>query len=230
MKKITIKELANQLEVSQESIRNWEKYFSVSVPRGSKNIRFYTEDLVITFSKIKQLKKNGLSDKEIKEELGVEIPKSTSDNLKQVQTSNENHNLLDLNLVVNEINKNLKEEIKANNELALNLANVSREMGFLQGTLKYIESENKNLLQTTSNNKEIIEELNNKLLLKDKENIELQFKLNMNLLQVQNLEYQIVTKDEKIEELSNKLKELQTTFEGFNDLTFFQKIKFRYEK
>lgn len=230
MKKTTIKELANQLEVSQESIRNWEKWFSINVSRNSKNVRYYTEDVIEIFIKIKQLKTTGMLDKDIKAQLNIEIPQSNSNNLNQLQTSNENHNLLDLNLIVNEINKNIKDEIKANNELAFNLAGVSREMGFLQGTLKSLEGENKKLLEKTSNNKNKISELNDIILLKDKENIELQFKLNSSLIQVQNLEYQITTKNEKIEELSNKLKQLETIFENFNNLGFFQKMKFKYEK
>lgn len=230
MKKITIKELANQLEVSQESIRNWEKWFSISVSRNQKNIRFYTEDIVEIFYKIKQLKTSGMLDKDIKNELNLKQPQSNSNNFKQLQTSNENHKELDLNFVVNEINKGLKEEIKANNELAFKLANVSREMGFLQGTIKSLEDANKTLLETTSNDKNIILELNNTITLKDKENIELQFKLNTASIQLKNLEYQIVSKNERIEELSNKLKQLETTFENFNSLSFFQKLKFKYEK
>jgi len=130
---ITIKELAKKLSLVEETIRKWESRYSIEVKRNSRNSRYYTDDLVLIFEKIKELKDKKYEDEEIFSELkkifnlGLDV---TSNESKLLQLSENNHNS---NLFIEEI----KTTIKDNNELALRLANVSAEMGFLKGKLHY---------------------------------------------------------------------------------------------
>ena len=63
---ITITELSDLLDLSQEVLRKYEKVFSITVGRNEKGNRIYNENNVKIFQEIKHLAEQGRTLKEIK--------------------------------------------------------------------------------------------------------------------------------------------------------------------
>lgn len=226
---ITIKELAKKLGLVEETIRKWESRYSIEVKRNSRNSRYYTDDLVIIFEKIKELKDKKYEDEEIFIELkkifnlGLDV---TSNESKLLQLSENNHNS---NLFIEEI----KTTIKDNNELALRLASVSAEMGFLKGKLHYIEDENSSLkkeAQLTKIESKKILELNQELLNKEKELNELKLKINIISIELQSKDYLLNEGKKENDKLNLGLLNLQHKLIEVSNMSILNKIKFKYDK
>jgi len=65
--KLSITELSKLLNVTDHTLRYYEKEFNLQIPRDSRGRRYYTEDLYNIFLRIKQLRDEGLEIKSIKE-------------------------------------------------------------------------------------------------------------------------------------------------------------------
>jgi len=63
---MNIKETAKQLNISEQSLRLWEKIFDIEVPRDKKQNRIYSNDTITILEKIKDLKSNNKDTEEIK--------------------------------------------------------------------------------------------------------------------------------------------------------------------
>lgn len=149
-----------------------------------------------------------------------------SNNSNFVQLSENNHNS---NLFIEEI----KTTIKDNNELALKLITVSAEMGFFKGKLHYIEEENNSLkseLKLTKIEIKKILELNQELLNKEKEILELQLKNKLISIEVQNKDYIIDELKKEKTKINISLIEIKNKLIEVSNMSIFNKIKFKYDK
>lgn len=70
--KVQIKEAAEFIGVSAATLRNWENFFNLEVPRDNQNSRNYDEITISTFKEIKRKVATGQSLKEIKAQLDQE--------------------------------------------------------------------------------------------------------------------------------------------------------------
>lgn len=229
-----IKELAKKLKLSEETLRKWEVKFLIEVPRNQKNNRYYPENIENIFCKIKELKDLNFIDDNIKKELSslyqLNLNLNTNEiNLSKINT--EEIKIKESNLFIEEI----KNTIKESNDLALKLSNVSAEMGFLKGQLKYIEEENFSLkkelnlnsieLKKISELQAIINLKEKDFFSKEKKIIELEAKLNLTKIELENKDYIINTYKNNEVELQNKINELQNKLIELNKIGFLEKIK-----
>ena len=65
---MNIKEAAKQVKLSPQTLRTWENFFDIKVPR-SPNGRIYDESLIALFRQIKELKDSNIEADEIKQQL-----------------------------------------------------------------------------------------------------------------------------------------------------------------
>ena len=65
----TIKEVSKALNIGMTTLKSWESFFSLPVSRNEKNHRLYSDIIIKKFELIKKLSSDGLSLKEIKNQL-----------------------------------------------------------------------------------------------------------------------------------------------------------------
>jgi DNA-binding transcriptional MerR regulator len=66
----SISEASQKLDVEAHVLRYWEDELNLKVPRNELGHRFYTEDLISTIQRIRDLRKLGCSLKEVRDALG----------------------------------------------------------------------------------------------------------------------------------------------------------------
>ena len=219
---ITIKDLADRLKISQDSLRKWEAKYSLDVPRTQKGSRYYSPALVDTFCKIKELKDQNKKDDEIL----VLIRSQGSNNLVEAIPKIENN-------IIDDIKLSIATEIKSNNEMAYKLASVSNELGFMRGQLEYTREENQELKLKLDSNLEVEKkslQLFNSLVSKEKEIIVLNSKLDIAMVEARNKDYIIDSLRNDNQVLKAKLVELEAKLIEVSKLGFIDKIRFKYEK
>jgi len=67
LKAYSIKEVSNKIEVTEGTIRQWEKDFNLDIPRNEENARYFTEIEIETLEHIKTMRDKNLSKAVIKE-------------------------------------------------------------------------------------------------------------------------------------------------------------------
>jgi len=86
--KLSITELSKLLNVTDHTIRYYEKEFNLQIPRDSRGRRYYNETLYNTFTKIKQLRDEGVDIKSIRDLLLDNIADESS---YLIESSSENY-------------------------------------------------------------------------------------------------------------------------------------------
>jgi len=76
--KYSITQLSKLLEVTDHTLRFYEKEFNLPIPRDSRGRRYYTIDLVNVFGKIKDMRDKGMEIRSIKKTLLKTTPNSVS--------------------------------------------------------------------------------------------------------------------------------------------------------
>lgn len=67
LKAYSIKEVSNKIEVTEGTIRQWEKDFNLDLPRNEENARYFTEIEIETLEHIKMMRDKNLSKVVIKD-------------------------------------------------------------------------------------------------------------------------------------------------------------------
>lgn len=150
---MNIKEVATLTGINTHTLRTWQKYFNIEVPRNPTGYREYSEEIIKKLLAIKALREadNGINT--IKNQLGIE-----SININVVKPENivnpaNNENILSTLELMNQ-NINIKlEKLEAVTELAEKYSRATFEIGKLQAEKTAIEE--KLLLITDGNNKDI---------------------------------------------------------------------------
>lgn len=68
-KRYSTKEVSVKLDIPQSTLRRWEEYFNLKIPRREDESRSYTQDNLKEIVKIKKMRKDGKPMGEIKESL-----------------------------------------------------------------------------------------------------------------------------------------------------------------
>lgn len=77
LKAYSIKQVSSQIEVTEGTIRQWEKDFNLDIPRSEDNSRYFTEIEIETLSHIKAMRDKNLSKAVIKDLLDKNKNSST---------------------------------------------------------------------------------------------------------------------------------------------------------
>lgn len=163
LKAYSIKEVANKIEIAEGTIRQWEKDFSLDIPRNDGNARYFTEIEIETLEHIKTMREKNLSKAVIKDLLDKRNTNSnqiqTIPNVPQLRQSEITETLRSIQRsfetfpeVKEQIISELKEEIKESirDELAENFEQQNKKIA---DEFKKISEAQKQLEQKQDNEK-----------------------------------------------------------------------------
>lgn len=230
-----INEVANILGIeSNQRLRDWEDRFNIEIGRGDKGFRFYTDENIELFKKIKEFYDNKLTTSEIKIKLGI-----TSDEQVDTPAGENDKNNTSIELLKNDITNHIENRFDKFLEISESLSKASYRIGYLEADLK------------SSNEK--LEELQNKLIessklldQKDKEINRLKneyekkitsFEVDLNAKNKENYNLMSELKDKnstldqlniKLDINQKKLDEVNMNIEKFNQLGFWGKGNFKF--
>ena len=149
MNGININELSSVLDLSTNTIRQWESFYRISTPRNSRGNRHYPDDIINLFKKIKCLVESTKSREEIKALLllenssYMEVEVSSMNNQSKIEifeTKYEDKESQNYNLVVKPFTDRITTLEMATNALTVENKELNRTLGRYEGELsKYNE-------------------------------------------------------------------------------------------
>jgi DNA-binding transcriptional MerR regulator len=172
---ITITELSEVLNLSQEVLRKYEKFFSITVGRNEKGNRIYSESNVKIFQEVKKLTEQGRTLKEIK--LLLNLDNTTYSNsynnspkveVVQEEPEKQNYELLlkpyteriaEFKKLTNELIEENKLLIKDNATLSERVKNKDDIITFKDNLINSLEEDKRNFIETLNKQTQQIQAL-----------------------------------------------------------------------
>jgi len=154
-----IDNVSKKLDIATSTIRKWERDFTLSIKRNSKNNRVFHTDDILLLQNIKTLKEQGLSPKEIAFKLNIGVSNHTT--MKNSYKSNTGLDQ-DNNLYTNDKNlsKLVLDKIDSISDIARDYAKASYRIGQLESQL---EAEKEKTLLISDNKEKDIQNVTNEL-------------------------------------------------------------------
>lgn len=149
---MNIKEVAEKLQISEHTIRNWEKEFNLEIQRDKSNYRSFSDGDIKYFEEIKNLRQEDNGIHTIQKKLGLFEPYNKS---KSTDIVDNNANLIStLEMMQKNLITTLENKLDSILELSEKYSRATFEIGKLQALLEASNTEQERVKE--QNNKDII--------------------------------------------------------------------------